>query len=251
MSVVLEVRNVNKRFGQIVALDDISLELNAGEIVALLGDNGAGKSTLMNIMCGAMEASSGEVLVQGQAIHSPQHAQELGVGMVYQDLALAPHLTVAENMFLGRETMMPGIAGILQWVDRREMDRRASEEITRLGIRTLQDVRMPVQLLSGGQRQVAAIARALMWTKVTILLDEPTAALGPKQVSLVLDAIRSIAERGLSVCIIAHDIPHILQVADRLVILRRGKVVKSMQAKGRSVMDVVALMVGDESAIDV
>ncbi len=168
-------------------------------------------------------------------------AQDLGVGMVYQDLALAPHLTVAENMFLGRELLQKGLSRFLRWQNRAEMDRLAEIEISRLGISTLRDVRMPIRLLSGGQRQVAAIARALMWTRVAILLDEPTAALGPKQVSLVLDAIRSIAEKGLSVCIIAHDIPHVLQVADRLIILRRGQVVATLPAKGRTVTEVVAL----------
>jgi len=206
----------------------------------------AGKSTLMNIMCGASQPTSGEILVQGRPMQTLADAQDLGVGMVYQDLALAPHLTVAENMFLGRELLQKGLSRFLRWQNRAEMDRLAEIEISRLGISTLRDVRMPIRLLSGGQRQVAAIARALMWTRVAILLDEPTAALGPKQVSLVLDAIRSIAEKGLSVCIIAHDIPHVLQVADRLIILRRGKVVATLPAKGRTVTEVVALMVGDE-----
>lgn len=246
MSAVLEVHGVSKSFGQIKALDHVNLQLNRGEIVALLGDNGAGKSTLMNIMCGASVPSSGSVSVNGEKVQSHRHAQGLGVGMVYQDLALASHLSVAENMFLGRERRRSGIAGVLGWLDRNEMNQAASREIAQLGIATLKDVRMPVSALSGGQRQVAAIARALMWTKVAILLDEPTAALGPKQVSLVLDAIRAIARQGLAVCIIAHDIPHILQIADRLVILRRGRAAKSVAAAGQSVRQVVALMVGDD-----
>lgn len=247
MGAVLKVCDVSKHYGQIVALEGVSLELHAGEIVALLGDNGAGKSTLMNIMCGASSASSGEIQVNDRPIHSLRHAQELGVGMVYQDLALAPHLAVAENMFLGREKLLPGLLGLLGWLDRREMNRASKAEIARLGISTLQDVRMPVSGLSGGQRQVAAIARALMWTKVAILLDEPTAALGPKQVDLVLDSIRAIAAQGLAVCIIAHDIPHILKVAERLIILRRGRVARTLPAAGQSVKDVVALMVGDDT----
>lgn len=246
MSAVLEVQGVSKSFGQIKALDHVNLQLNRGEIVALLGDNGAGKSTLMNIMCGASVPTSGSVSVNGEKVQSLRHAQALGVGMVYQDLALASHLSVAENMFLGRERRRSGIAGVLGWLDRNEMNQAASREIAQLGIATLKDVRMPVSALSGGQRQVAAIARALMWTKVAILLDEPTAALGPKQVALVLDAIRAIAKQGLAVCIIAHDIPHILQIADRLVILRRGRAAKSVAAAGQSVRQVVALMVGDD-----
>lgn len=248
MSAVLEVQGVSKSFGQIKALDHVNLELNRGEIVALLGDNGAGKSTLMNIMCGASVPTSGSVSVNGDTVQSLRHAQALGVGMVYQDLALAPHLSVAENMFLGREIRRGGIAGALGWLDRHEMNHAASREIAELGITTLKDVRMPVAALSGGQRQVAAIARALMWTKVAILLDEPTAALGPKQVALVLDAIRAIAKQGLAVCIIAHDIPHILQVADRLVILRRGRTARTVAAAGQSVRQVVALMVGDDTS---
>jgi ABC-type sugar transport system ATPase subunit len=248
MAAVLRVCDVSKQYGQIVALDSVSLELGAGEIVALLGDNGAGKSTLMNIMCGASPASSGEIQVHDQPMRSLQHAQALGVGMVYQDLALVPHLSVAENMFLGREKLRQGPGRLLRWLDRRGMRRAAEEEITRLGISTLTDTALPVSALSGGQRQVAAIARALMWTRVAILLDEPTAALGPKQAGLVLDTIRAAASRGLAVCIIAHDIPHVLEVADRLVILRRGRVAKMMPARGRSVTEVVALMVGEEAS---
>lgn len=245
-SPVLEVRNVVKQFGQITALSDVNLQMYAGEIVALLGDNGAGKSTLMNVMCGASAPSSGQVLVRGEPINSLHHAQELGIGMVYQDLALSHHLTVAENMFLGREILNGGLAGKIGWVNREEMNRRAAEEIANLGISTLRDVRMPVGLLSGGQRQVAAIARALMWSKEALLLDEPTAALGPKQVSLVLDTIRNIAARGMSVCLIAHDIPSVLSVADRLMILRRGRIVRTLPAKGQTVTSVVAMMVGED-----
>lgn len=245
MRKVVEVRNVSKHYGQIVALDDISLDLHAGEIVALLGDNGAGKSTLMNIMCGAATANTGEVVVNGQVVQSLRQAQDCGVGMVYQDLALAPHLSVAENLFLGREEVVVGAGRFVGWLNRKQMHDAATDAIRRLGVSTLKDVRLPVGRLSGGQRQVTAIARAMMWTKVAILLDEPTAALGPKQVALVLDSIRAAAAHDLAVCIIAHDIPNILKIADRLVFMHHGRLAKSMPAAGLSVTEVVALMVGE------
>jgi len=174
-----------------------------------------------------------------------RHAQDMGVGMVYQDLAMAPDLNVAENMFLGRELTIGGRTRFPALLDRPEMNRRAGQQIEKLGITTLRDVRAKVSSLSGGQRQVAAIARAMMWTKAAILLDEPTAALGPKQVDVVLDAIRSAAEQGLGVCIIAHDIPHILALADKLVILRRGKVALVTPVEGQTVTGVVTEMIGE------
>ncbi|MCZ7934869.1 ATP-binding cassette domain-containing protein [Agrobacterium leguminum] len=242
---VLEVRNVAKRFGSVTALEDINLSIQQGEIVALLGDNGAGKSTLMNIMCGANQPDEGAVLINGQPIKSLRHAQEMGVGMVYQDLAMAPDLNVAENMFLGRELTIGERKSFPALLDRPRMNKLATEQIEKLGITTLRDVRTKVSSLSGGQRQVAAIARAMMWTKAAILLDEPTAALGPKQVGVVLDAIRSAAAQGLGVCIIAHDIPHILALADKLVILRRGRVALVTSTAGQTVSSVVTEMIGE------
>lgn len=242
---VLEVRNVAKRFGSVTALEDINLSIQQGEIVALLGDNGAGKSTLMNIMCGANQPDEGAVLINGQPIKSLLHAQEMGVGMVYQYLAMAPDLNVAENMFLGRELTIGERKSFPALLDRPRMNKLATEQIEKLGITTLRDVRTKVSSLSGGQRQVAAIARAMMWTKAAILLDEPTAALGPKQVGVVLDAIRSAAAQGLGVCIIAHDIPHILALADKLVILRRGRVALVTSTAGQTVSSVVTEMIGE------
>ncbi|NOV19173.1 sugar ABC transporter ATP-binding protein [Ensifer adhaerens] len=242
---VLEVRNVAKRFGSVTALEDINLSIQQGEIVALLGDNGAGKSTLMNIMCGANQPDEGAVLINGQPIKSLRHAQEMGVGMVYQDLAMAPDLNVAENMFLGRELTIGDRKSFPALLDRPRMNKLATEQIEKLGITTLRDVRTKVSSLSGGQRQVAAIARAMMWTKAAILLDEPTAALGPKQVGVVLDAIRSAAAQGLGVCIIAHDIPHILALAHKLVILRRGRVALVTSTAGQTVSSVVTEMIGE------
>lgn len=244
-NVAIELRNVGRNFGAIRALSGVDLTVHAGEIIALVGDNGAGKSTLMNIMCGAEPPDEGEVIVEEQALTSLRQAQDLGVGMVYQDLALAPHLSVAENMYLGREIRRKGVLGALGWLDRKEMKRAARQAISDLGIATLRDINLPVSHLSGGQRQVAAVARAMIWTRSVVLLDEPTAALGPKQVEMVLDAIRAAAARGLAVVIISHDIPHVLKLADRIVVLRRGTLVDDVAPDGLSVSDIVSRMIGD------
>ncbi|MDO9398278.1 MAG: ATP-binding cassette domain-containing protein [Herbiconiux sp.] len=246
----IELRDVGRTFGAVRALYSIDLAVRPGEIVALVGDNGAGKSTLMNIMCGAEPPDEGEVLVAGELVQDLAHAQKLGVGMVYQDLALAPHLSVVENMFLGREENLAGWRGLLRWIDRRRMRNQAKQSIADLGISTLRNVDLPVWRLSGGQRQVAAVARAMMWTRTAVLLDEPTAALGPKQVGMVLDAIRTAASRGIAVVIISHDIPHVLKLADRVVVLRRGTIVAELDPTGLSVTQVVAEMIGDEATSD-
>lgn len=241
----IQLVGVGRTFGAVRALYDIDLAIHAGEVVALVGDNGAGKSTLMNIMCGAEPPSEGTVIVDGVELRSLQQAQDQGVGVVYQDLALAPHLTVMENMFLGREQRHIGLRGLVRWIDRGGMRTKARQAIADLGITTLRDVNLPVSHLSGGQRQVAAVARAMMWTKTVVLLDEPTAALGPKQVGMVLDTIRHAADQGLAVVIISHDVPHMLTLADRIVVLRRGTIAADIPPAGHSVADIVAQMIGD------
>lgn len=246
----IELRDIGRTFGAVRALYGINLTVHPGEIIALVGDNGAGKSTLMNIMCGAEPPDEGTVSISGDTVESLQHAQDLGVGMVYQDLALASHLNVVENMFLGRELRLPGWRGLLGWIDRREMKRQAKQSIADLGITTLRNVELPISHLSGGQRQVAAVARAMKWTTTAVLLDEPTAALGPKQVGMVLEAIRAAAARGMAVVIISHDIPHVLKLADRVVVLRRGTIVADMKPAGLTVSHVVAEMIGEQASSD-
>jgi ABC-type sugar transport system ATPase subunit len=241
---VLEVTDLGKNFGAVRALRDVNLRVGAGEIVALLGDNGAGKSTLMNIICGSDSADEGQILVDGEPLTSLGDASRLGVGVVYQDLALAPHLTVAENMFLGTE-LKRGF-GPFRVLDRRAMAADAEQEIARLGISTLRNVRMPVSALSGGQRQVLAVARAIKRAKSLILLDEPTAALGPKQVGTVLDAIRAASAHGLGVVLVSHDIPSVLKLAHRVVILRHGTIALDRTPEGMSVADVMTVMVGED-----
>ncbi|MDN4472605.1 ATP-binding cassette domain-containing protein [Demequina zhanjiangensis] len=240
---VLEIRDVGKSFGAVTALREVNLTVRKGEIIALLGDNGAGKSTLMNIICGSNPPDRGAVMVDGQRLDSVDAAQRLGVGVVYQDLALAPHLDLAENMFLGNEIT----TGPFKMLDRARMRREAEEAIQGLGISTLKDVRLPVGRLSGGQRQVLAVARAIKWASQLILLDEPTAALGPKQVDIVLDSIRTAAAQGLGVILVSHDIPNVLKLADRIVILRHGTIVADRSPEGMTVSDVMTVMVGDDA----
>lgn len=241
---VLHVRDLAKNFGAVKALHDVSLSVKAGEIVALLGDNGAGKSTLMNIICGSDTADAGEIHVDGQPLTDLGDARRLGVGVVFQDLALSPHLTVAENLFLGNEIKRS--FGPMKVLDRRTMAREARTAVERLGISTLRDVRLPVARLSGGQRQVLAVARAMKWATNLILLDEPTAALGPKQVEIVLDAIRAASADGIGVILVSHDIPSVLKLADRIVILRHGTIALDGPPAGMSVADVMTVMVGEE-----
>lgn len=241
---VLSITGVGKSFGPVTALRDVNLSVRAGEIVALLGDNGAGKSTLMNIICGSNAPDTGVIAVDGEPMTSLADAKRLGVGVVYQDLALAPHLSLAENLFLGNE-LRKGI-GLFRVLDRKTMNAQAKGAIEALGISTLRDVRLPVARLSGGQRQVLAVARAMKWAEHVILLDEPTAALGPKQVGIVLDSIKRAAEAGLGVILVSHDIPSVLKLADRIVILRHGTIVEDVPPAGLSVSDVVTVMVGEE-----
>ncbi|TCU43760.1 ATP-binding cassette domain-containing protein [Curtobacterium sp. PhB146] len=239
---VLGISGVGKNFGAVRALRDIDLSVQSGEIVALLGDNGAGKSTLMNIICGSNTPDEGEIRVSGQPMSGLADAKRLGVGVVYQDLALAPHLSLTENLFLGNELRRG------PWLDRKRMHAAARAAIEQLGISTLRDVRLPVGSLSGGQRQVLAVARAMKWASDLILLDEPTAALGPKQVGIVLDSIRVAASHGLGVILVSHDIPNVLKLADRIVVLRHGTIIADLKPEGLSVSDVMTVMVGDEVA---
>lgn len=241
---VLTIDSVGKTYGPVTALRDVNLTVRAGEIVVLVGDNGAGKSTLMNIIAGSAQPTSGSIRVNGKEMRSLADAKRLGVGVVYQDLALAPHLSMAENMFLGNERTRGFWP--FRFLDKKSMYAEAREAVERLGISTLRDVRLPVMSLSGGQRQVLAVARAMNWAEHVILLDEPTAALGPKQVGIVLEAIRKAAAAGLGVVLVSHDIPAVLKLADRIVILRHGTIVEDVPPEGLSVSDVVTIMVGEE-----
>jgi len=238
-----------KRFGHLEALRGADIELRQGEVLAVVGDNGAGKSTLAKILCGALAPDGGELRFWGEPVRvqSIAHAYELGVGVVYQDLSLALDLSVADNLFLGRELNDSGWRRRLGALDRARMQETAEEALLRLGIR-LKSMSVPARNLSGGQRQALAVARAMTWATTAVLMDEPTAALGPKQTQIVFDTIRVAAERGLAVLVISHDIPRMLTIADRIAVMRHGLVVTTRPATDLSLNDVISLMLGGAAA---
>lgn len=237
--------HLSKSFGNVHALVDASISVQPGEVVALVGDNGAGKSTLLNCLIGVHRPDSGEITVGGQPVEfsSVRDAQQLGVDCVYQDLALAPDLSVVDNIFLGHELHRAGLPGKLGLLARREMIERADEQLRSLSI-ALPSLTVPVRELSGGQRQAVAVARAVMWASSTVFMDEPTAALGARQSEIVCELMRTVASRGLGVLVVSHDLPRILQVADRVTILWRGRTVRTAAARDVTVPDIVATMVG-------
>jgi simple sugar transport system ATP-binding protein len=245
--VALAGLHVEKGFGHVQALIDASVTVHGGEIVALFGDNGAGKSTFLRILLGIYRADAGEITMDGAAVEltSIRDAQVHGIEAVHQDLALAPDLSVIDNIFLGHEVVRTGIAGRLGVLARRKMAEQADEALRQLAIK-LPSVYTPVRDLSGGQRQAVAIARAVMWARTAVLLDEPTAALGARQSEIVCELLRTIAARGLAVLVVSHDLPRVLKVADRVTILWRGKTVRDEPAADLTVPDVVAAMVGYE-----
>jgi simple sugar transport system ATP-binding protein len=240
---LLEARSVSRRFGHVQALDNAHFTVYPGEICALIGDNGAGKSTLVKILSGADAPDSGEVLVDGEpvSLSTPGAAQERGIATVYQDLALAPELAAAQNLFLGREVLRKGVLGRLGFLDRATMRRVAIEQFAKLGIE-LRSPDVPVASLSGGQRQSIAIARAAMWASKVILMDEPAAALGVVQTARVLDLIKSVRDSGTAVVLISHNMPQVLEVADRVEVLRLGRRVAMIDRADMTIERLVTAM---------
>lgn len=248
---ILRAHRLVKTFGRVVGLDGVSLELYAGEVLAVIGDNGAGKSTLIKCLTGAEVPDEGQVFVDGRAVslRRPQDARALGIETVYQNLAVSPALDIAANLFLGRELRKPGPLGtILRLVDEAGMRRQAREHVERLGITTLQDVTVPVENLSGGQRQAVAVARAAAFGSKVVILDEPTAALGVRESNQVLDLIVRLRERGIAVILISHNMPQVFQVADRIHIQRLGSRAATITPTTHSMTDAVAIMTGAASA---
>jgi simple sugar transport system ATP-binding protein len=237
--------HVAKRFGHVIALTDASVTVGAGEVVALFGDNGAGKSTLVNTLLGILRPDSGQLYISDREVtpSTVRDTQALGVDCVHQELALAPDLSIVDNMFLGHEVLNKGVRGRLGVVSRREMAERSDTALRELGIK-VPSLAVPVRDLSGGQRQAVAVARAVMWAHVAVLMDEPTAALGARQSEIVCDLMRTVAERGLGVLVVSHDLPRVLKVADRVTVLWRGATALDTPAEGLTVPDVVATMVG-------
>ena len=202
------------------ALSEVDFEVRDGEVMALVGDNGAGKSTLIKCVSGIYSIDSGEVLFEDNpvSIHGPKDASRLGIEVVYQDLALCDNLDVVQNMYLGRE-----LHDVLQRLQEPEMEQKTAETLTSLSVTTIRSTRSLVASLSGGQRQSVAVARAVMWNSRVVLLDEPTAALGVAQTRQVLDLVKRLAEQGLAVVLISHNLHDIFEVADRITVLRLGR----------------------------
>jgi simple sugar transport system ATP-binding protein len=245
---VVEGRGLVKHYGSIHAVDGIDITIRAGEILAIVGDNGAGKSTLIKMLSGAIEPDRGEILIDGRPrkLRGPNDARASGIEALYQDLALLPNLDVTTNLFLGRETIHGGLIRPLGFMARRRMRRDAAARLDMLQIRIPRLWGTPVESLSGGQRQSVAIARALVWASKVVILDEPTAALGVAQSRAVLDLSARIRETGTSVVIISHILPHVLELADRIVVLRHGHKVADLAAREVTQDRLIALIVGAE-----
>ena len=243
---LLVARGVTKRFGAVEALTDVDFEVDAGEVVALVGDNGAGKSTLIKALSGTQPGDEGEFTFDGQkvTIKSPLDAKRLGIATVYQDLALCDNLDVVSNLYLGEELYEKGPGRALKVIDEIAMEKRAVELLDSLAVTTLRSVRTEVGSLSGGQRQSVAIARSLLGDPKVVLLDEPTAALGVSQTRQVLDLVLRLKERGLGVIIISHNIANVFEVADRIVVLRLGRRVETFKASETSHDEIVGAITG-------
>jgi fructose transport system ATP-binding protein len=245
-TVVLEAQAITKRYGHVTALDRADLELRAGEVLAVVGDNGAGKSTLIKVLCGAVIPDEGQVLLDGAPVHfrSPLDARRLGIETVYQDLAVAPALDIATNLFLGRELRHQSFAGSwFRFLDKARMKRDAQREMDELKFR-LPSIDSAVEKLSGGQRQGVAVARAAIFARRLVIMDEPTAALGVRESGQVLNLIRTIRDRGLPVILISHDMPHVFEVADRIQVMRLGHRAALTTPQQNTMSEVVAFMTG-------
>jgi simple sugar transport system ATP-binding protein len=242
---LLDARGIVKRYGHVVALDGASFQVYPDEVVALIGDNGAGKSTLVKTLSGAIQPDEGTIALDGRTVTlgSPSDAQRRGIETVYQDLAVAPELDSAQNVYLGRELLHPGLLGALGFLDHKAMRRGAADAFVRLGT-TVRDVSVPVSCLSGGQRQAVAVVRSVMFASKMILMDEPTAALGVVQRQNVLDLIRRVRDAGISVVLISHNMPEVLEVADRIEVLRLGRRVAVLRRDDATVGDLVGAMTG-------
>ena len=237
---LLELRGVNKSFGPVQVLHDVDLTVRLGRVTALVGDNGAGKSTLIKGIAGIHAFDQGDYVFEGQpvSVHNPKQANALGIEVVYQDLALCDNLDIVENLYLGREARSAGL------LDEIAMEQRAAATLAGLSVRTVKSVRQKVASLSGGQRQTVAIARAVLWNSKLVILDEPTAALGVAQTEQVLNLVRRLADRGLAVILISHNMNDVLAVADDIAVLYLGRLTAQVEAKDVSHAEVVQLITG-------
>jgi fructose transport system ATP-binding protein len=245
-TIVLEARNLAKRYGHVTALEGADFELRTGEILAVIGDNGAGKSTLIKALAGALTPDSGEIRLDGRPVHfrNPIDARRAGIETVFQDLAVAPAMSIAENLFLGREIRRTGFAGsILRMLDKKRMLEESTAHLAdlKIGIRSMTQ---PVETLSGGQRQSVAVARSAAFARHVVIMDEPTAALGVKESGMVLELIRTVRDRGLAVVLISHNMPHVFEIADRIHVQRLGRRVAVLNPRQIGMSDTVAVMTG-------
>jgi fructose transport system ATP-binding protein len=244
---ILKARGLTKRYGKVTALDQCDFELFPGEILAVIGDNGAGKSTLIKAISGAVQPDEGQIWLDGReiAFKTPIEARAAGIETVYQTLAMSPALSIADNMFMGRELRAPGImGGLFRKLDRPKMERFAREKLNELGLMTIQNINQAVETLSGGQRQGVAVARAAAFGSKVVILDEPTAALGVKESRRVLELIRDVRARGIPIILISHNMPHVFEVADRIHIHRLGRRLCVIKPQDYTMSDAVAFMTG-------
>jgi len=244
MEPILEVRNIVKKFGGLTAVDNVNMQVFPGEVVGLLGDNGAGKSTLIKMVSGVYAPTAGQIFYQGQevAIHNPMDALRMGIETIYQDLALAENLNVYSNIFLGREKLKKYL-GCIDVLDHDYMHSEARKVLNRLDIE-IPSLRNKIGMLSGGQRQAVAISRSIYWDAKLLIMDEPTAALGVAEQKKVLDLVRTLKSQNIPVIIISHQMLDVFSVADRLVIMRRGKKAGERLVKDTDTEEVVGLIVG-------
>jgi D-xylose transport system ATP-binding protein len=240
---ILELRGVNKSFGVVHVLHDVDFQVYPGEVTALVGDNGAGKSTLVKAIAGIYPIDTGEYLFEGKpvTVHGPNDAAALGIEVVYQDLALCDNLDIVSNMFLGRELKSRGV------LDEAKMETLAREALASLSVRTVKSVRQIVSSLSGGQRQTVAIAKSVLWNATVVMLDEPTAALGVAQTRQVLDLVRRLADQGVGVVFISHNMVDVFEVADRICALYLGRVAAEVKANEVTHSQVVELITAGRS----
>ncbi|HLH67789.1 MAG TPA: ATP-binding cassette domain-containing protein [Candidatus Dormibacteraeota bacterium] len=244
---ILEARGLSKSFGSVRALVDVNLDLHPGEVLGLMGDNGAGKSTTVKILSGALQPDAGEIRIGGRPVQlrSPIDARRVGIETVYQDLAVVPMLDVAENLFLGRELRRRGLLGMFRLLDKRNMRRQAAERLQALNV-GIDSVRQRVDTLSGGQRQGVAVGRAVAFGRRIVIMDEPTAALGVRESRRVIELIQLIRRQGLSVILISHNLPQVLEVSDRIMVLRNGRRVGVVRTAETDMQQVVRLITGAE-----
>jgi D-xylose transport system ATP-binding protein len=247
MTVLIELRDVRKSFGPVEVLKGVNLKIHAGMVSALVGDNGAGKSTMIKGLSGAQSYDSGEVLFEDAPVTltSPHDASGLGIEVVYQDLALCENLDIVSNMFLGREEVHTGM------LNNALMEKQASATLQGLSVRTMKSVRQKVSSLSGGQRQTVAIARAVLQKAKVVILDEPTAALGVAQTAQVLALVRRLADAGVGVLIISHNLADVFQVCDHINVLYLGNMVAQLEAKATNYDDVIGYITGTKMSTEV